>query len=118
MVLADIENRLGNTESAISILQKLSKKPDFQIRASLKLTELYYQSGLYQEGISELNSVLKNDRLDEDALQLAIKGHISLNQKEEAINKLRLLNGLWQQNPGKLLRLSRLQQQIQEVIPY
>jgi tetratricopeptide (TPR) repeat protein len=116
MALADIENRLGNAEEAISILQELSKKSDFRIGARLKLSELYYQSGRFQTGINELNRILKIDRLNDEALVLKIRGHIELGQKDEAINKLRLLNGLWRENPGKLLRLSRLHHHIQEYV--
>jgi putative PEP-CTERM system TPR-repeat lipoprotein len=114
LALADIENKLGNGEEAVSILQKLSRTPAFRIKARFKLVELNYQSGRYVAGINQLNAILKIDRLDEKALTLQIEGYIALNQNENAKNKLRLLNGLWQGDPSKLLRLSRLQQKIQE----
>lgn len=116
LALADIENKLGNGKEAISILQKLSRTPDFRIRARLKLAELNYQAGRYIAGINQLNAILKIERLHEKALTLQIEGYIALNQKENAKNKLRLLNGLWQGNPSKLLHLSRLQQKIQEYV--
>jgi putative PEP-CTERM system TPR-repeat lipoprotein len=114
LALADIESKLGNDTKAVSILQKLSRTPDFRIKARFKLAELHYQSGRYVAGINLLNAVLKIDRLDEKALTLQVEGYIALNQEENAKNKLRLLNGLWQGDPDKLLRLSRLQQKIQQ----
>jgi tetratricopeptide (TPR) repeat protein len=114
LMLANIEQTLGNITDAIAILKRQQKKQDYKRQATFQLAEIYFEQQKFEENLSEADALLKDNRLDGDVIVLKARSLIALTRIKEAKHQLNILSGLWTEDAGKLLKLSQLQQQAKD----
>ncbi len=115
-VLAQIEYELGNTVKAIAILEQQTKSDDYRPKALYKLAKVHFAEQEYNESLVVVNTLLQKSRLDDRALVLKAENLIALRQLKTAGHQLDILFGLWSDDARNLLKLSKLQIQVQDFL--
>lgn len=112
--LARFENDLGNSKEAIRILEKQSRNIKFQEKALNKLATLYFQAKQFDKSLDAVSRSLKNNRLDVQAIELKFQNLVALGKLADAKHQINILQGLGTTDEYKLLKLSRMLQQVKE----
>jgi len=114
LMFANIEHTLGNSADAIEILKRQTRDQQYKREAMFQLANIYYEQHAFEESLSYANTLLKDNRLDGDAIALKTRNLIALKRTEKAIHQLKVLKGLWQKDGDNLLKLSHLQRQVKD----
>jgi putative PEP-CTERM system TPR-repeat lipoprotein len=114
LMFANIEHTLGNSADAIEILKRQTRDQQYKREAMFQLANIYYEQHAFEESLSYANTLLKDNRLDGDAIALKTRNLIALKRNEKSIHQLKILKGLWQKDGYNLLKLSHLQRQVKD----
>ncbi|WP_440876468.1 XrtA/PEP-CTERM system TPR-repeat protein PrsT [Thalassotalea sp. PLHSN55] len=115
LTLAQIDYQLGKVEQAISALETLTKNTEVRADALHQLGRIYFQEKQFEQSLLVVKQTLKANRLDTNALTLKYQNLFALGQMKDAKHQLSILQGLWNDNPEKLLQLSRMQRQVNDL---
>jgi len=115
-VLAQIAHDLGDIEDSIRILERQTKNEEYRNRALHKLIQIHYAQQEFEKSLLVINVLLQNNRLDAQAISMKAKNLIALKQMKAAKRQVNILLGLWSDDADNLLKLSKLQLRINDLI--
>jgi tetratricopeptide (TPR) repeat protein len=114
--LAQIAHDLGDIEEAIRILERQTKNEKYRNRALHKLVQIHYAQYKFEKSLSIIKVLLRSNRLDAEAISMKAKNLIALKQIKEAKHQFNILLGLWNEDARSLLKLSKLQLRVNDLI--
>ena len=81
----------------------------YNLVASQLLVQLLRLTGQYEQALVRLDKLTQRYRLETSVIQQKAEIHILLGERQNAINKLNILFGFWQDDENSLVALSKLQ---------
>ncbi|MFT5852420.1 MAG: putative PEP-CTERM system TPR-repeat lipoprotein, partial [Colwellia sp.] len=115
LLLAKVEYQLGNRAAAIKGFERQVKISSVRTVALNELANIYIAEKKWQEALTVINKMLRDNRLHIQALFKKAEVLLSLNQLKKAKRQLGILIGLTSDNVAMLMKLSRLQLQVEDI---
>ena len=109
VLLAEALFKAGTPNEAVTVLEDARAVNQGNIAISGLLLDIYLQSEELQKALTEVDNLLKANRLDQKALVAKANILSQLGQFEKAQSALNILYGMWNDNPRLLVRLSQMQ---------
>ena len=116
LLLAEAAFKSGNHSEAITILEDAKENTLGSIALSGLLLDIYLQTEELEKALTEVDNLLKINRLDEKALVAKANISSQLGQFEKAQSTLNILYGMWNENPRLLVKLSQMQKTAGDLI--
>jgi putative PEP-CTERM system TPR-repeat lipoprotein len=114
LLLAKVEYRLGNKEAAIAGFEQQAKIPSVKTVALTELTNIYIAEQKWQDALLVIDQMLRDNRLNIQALFKKAEVLLLLEQPKKSQRKLDILAGLVDENVPLLMKLSRLQLKVED----
>jgi putative PEP-CTERM system TPR-repeat lipoprotein len=111
-LLSEAEAQLGNMNASIQALQDYLQRRPEDIEVKKLLIKLLSRSGRSEEALTLLETGTDNNKFDEDYLTAKAELLLALEDIEGVREQHRILYTVWQNEPEKLLTLSRMQRRI------
>jgi putative PEP-CTERM system TPR-repeat lipoprotein len=109
ILLARAEINLDNSDGAVTVLSGQPLTGNQNIKSREMLLTILQLSGEYQQALSIINGLLKNQPLAPDYLTKQAEIYIALKEPAKAQGQLELLYHKWIDEPDKLVQLAKLQ---------
>ncbi|MBA6231801.1 MULTISPECIES: XrtA/PEP-CTERM system TPR-repeat protein PrsT [unclassified Colwellia] len=114
LLLAKVEYQLGNKAAAIAGFEQQAKVSSVKTVALTELANIYIAEQKWEDALSVINQILRDNRLDVQALFKKAEVLLASNQPKKSKRKLNILAGLVGKNPPRLMKLSQLQLQVED----
>jgi tetratricopeptide (TPR) repeat protein len=109
LLLAKVEYKLGNKETAILELKRQARISSLKAVALAELADIYISEQNWQAALSVVEKILRDNRLNVQSIFKKSEILISLKHLDETKEQLDLLAGLVGKNAFMLVKLSKLQ---------
>ncbi|WP_375753749.1 tetratricopeptide repeat protein [Vibrio sp. HN007] len=110
--LAEVEYSLGQIQSSVQSLQRLTNNPDYQIQSLHKLSLIYFQYREFELSLETANQIIKEDPVDLDAMFTRARALTELGRTDAAKAQCDKLYSWWLDDARNLYKLSQLQTQL------
>jgi len=115
LLLAKVEYQLGNKKSAIAGFERQTKISSVRAVALTELANIYIAEQQWQEALLVIKRMLRDNRLNVQALFKKAEVLFSLKNLSESKHQLDILVGLVSKNVPMLIKLSQLQLQLKDI---
>ena len=112
LLLAKVEYKLGNRKIAIAELERQTKISSIKTVALTELANIYRSEQNWQDALSVVDRILRNNRLNVQALFMKSEILFALKEPKKSKHQLDLLAGLVNEDIPMLMKLSHLQLQV------